>query len=221
MIHSAIEDNWMRVKIMHSAAYAVYLETCRSDYRERKLNGGDIFPFNAVEYETIKKESSMVGMVMAWSVVFLECIVNHALAEKLSDDSIIIDAIESPKRKTKNCKALKNIHVGLVHKLAILSNNLEVNQNIVDVVCELSSIRNRVVHDKPFELVDHGEGRVEITNFLKRGDGEFKRYVYDDLKHFFKKCDEIKRYITNQVAVYDTCVDIENISFSQLIHPCG
>ncbi len=210
----------MRVQIMHSAAYSIYLETHDSDYRNRRLNGGDIFPFNAAEFKIIQKESSIVGMVMAWSVVFLECVVNHALAEKLNDNSEIIDAIEFPKKITGKSKSLKKIHTGLVHKLAILSDNFEIDQKIIDVVCELSSIRNKVVHDKPFEFVDHGEGEVEISHFLKRGDGEFKEYVYDDLKKFYERCDEIKHYITKLASVSDMWIDIEMISFSQLFRSC-
>jgi hypothetical protein len=35
MIHGSIQDNWMRVEIMHSVAQAYYLSTHDSDCRER------------------------------------------------------------------------------------------------------------------------------------------------------------------------------------------
>ncbi len=94
MIHSGVEDNWLRVKIMHGIAYDFYLSTKDSEYREARLNPDGAFHFSVPVHELMRKEACVVGMLMAWSVVTLESLVNHALADTMEDREMAIQAIE-------------------------------------------------------------------------------------------------------------------------------
>ncbi len=94
----------MRVDIMHSIAQGYYLETYDSGFRERTMNNGSFFPFNSLNYQAMKKESCMVGMVMAWSVICLESLINHVLAANIDDRDAAISAIECPRVAAKEFK---------------------------------------------------------------------------------------------------------------------
>jgi len=55
----------MRVEIMHSVAQTFYQATHDSEFRRSTIKGGSPFMFNVEQYNTMVKESCIVGMVMA------------------------------------------------------------------------------------------------------------------------------------------------------------
>lgn len=213
MIQSAIEDNWMRVNIMHSIAQRYYLETHDSDFRERIINSGPFFPFNSIKYEAMKKESCMVGMIMAWSVICLESLINHALAENIDDRDVAIKAIEYPGKSVEKFRIPKSIRSEFSKKIIILANNEKNSYKFASIADELSDTRNLIVHDKPFEFTDY-DGDVEVTHLRQRGDPLEKQIKYDDLTDFYRKCEDVKDYIGSISSV--EVEGIQSISFIKL-----
>lgn len=214
MIHSSIKDNWMRVEIMHSVAQSYYEATHDSDFRNRMINGGAPFPFDAVQYNAMEKESCLVGMVMAWSVITLESLVNHSLAEMLNNRTSAIIAIEYPRQITDKLKIAKSTRSELSKKMAILSDSDESNSNYLSLADELSETRNQIIHDKPFNFTDYGDGEVEITHFRSRGDALEKRLRYENLGKFYSECDQIKDYVFSIVRL--DVMGLDDISFTAL-----
>lgn len=215
MIQSALEDNWMRVDIMHSIAQKYYLKTHDSDFRERTINNGPFFPFSSLKYEAMKSESCMVGMVMAWSVICLESLVNHALAENIVDRDVLIKTIEHPKSAAKKLNLQKKIKSELSIKIVILSNNRENSYKLASVADELSERRNLIVHDKPFEFRGYDNGDVDITHLRQRGKPFEKELRYDDLTDFYRKCEDVKDYIGSISS--KEILGIHGISFAKLV----
>ena len=214
MIQSAIEDNWMRVNIMHSIAKGYYLETHDSGFRERTINNGPFFPFNSLKYEAMKKESCMVGMIMAWSVICLESLINHALAENIDDRDVAIKAIEYPGKFNKEFSIPKSIRSEFSKKIIILANNEKNGHKFASMADGLSDIRNLIVHDKPFEFRDY-DGDVEVTHLKQRGAPLEKQMRYGDLTDFYKKCEDVKNYIGSISSV--EVEGIHSISFIKLV----
>lgn len=206
----------MRVEIMHSVAHTYYLSTHDSDFRKRMINRGNPFPFDVAKYDTMAKESCIVGMVMAWSVITLESFVNHAIAESLNNQTTAILAIEYPGQITDKLKIAKSAKSELAKKLIILADDDKGNSQFISIANELSETRNLIVHDKPFELIDHGDGEIEITHFRSRGEAPEIQHRYEHLSDFYTKCDEIWSYISliSPVAV----MGIPEISFTKLIN---
>jgi len=216
VIHSSIRDNWMRVEIMHSVAQAYYQVTNDSDFRDRMINRGALFPFDAVKYNTMEKESCVVGMVMAWSVVTLESYVNHAIAEKLNNQASAVMAIEFPRQITEKLKIGKSAKSELAKKLAILADEDKQNSKYITVADELSEIRNLIVHDKPFELLEYEDGEVEITHFRSRGEISETRHRFEHLSAFYLKCDKILDYVSSISSV--VVMGTPEMSFPNLIN---
>lgn len=216
MIHSSIKDNWMRVEVMHSVAKAYYQSTHSSEFRERMINGGQTFPFDVAQYEKMEKESCIVGMVMAWSVITIESLVNHALAERLNNRTSAIMAIEYPRQITDKLKIAKSTRSELAKKLVILADSDESNKEYTLLADELSEKRNLIVHDKPFDLLDYGDGNVDVTYFKSRGDSLGKLPRYGDLVKFYGKCDSVKDYVASISPV--EVMGLEEISFTKLIN---
>ena len=205
----------MRVEIMHSVAQTYYLATHDSDFRGRMIKGGPPFPFNAVKYDIMEKESCIVGMVMAWSVITLESLVNHSLAEGLNNKTLAIMAIEYPKQITDKLKIAKSARSEFANKLIILADNDEQNAQYISLADELAETRNLIVHDKPFELIDFGDGEIEITHFRKRGDALGNQPRYNDLVEFYEKCEKIKNYVVSISHMH--IMGLEEISFTELV----
>lgn len=216
MIHSSVNDNWMRVVIIHSVAREYFDSTHGTDFRQRMTSGGDFFPFDTSMYDMMEKESCIVGMVMAWAVVTLESLVNHALAEAINNKLSAIMAIEYPGQITQKLKVKKPGSSELANKLAILSDSLEPNADIIELADKLAKTRNSIVHDKPFNLIDYGDGEVEIENRRSRGEPKEGQIKYEELKSFFKNCDQIKDFIARKTDL-DT-VETSDFCFSSLIN---
>jgi len=199
---------------MHSVAQTYYLATHDSDFRERMINGGNPFPFDVAKYDTMEKESCIVGMVMAWSVITLESLVNHSLAERLNNKTSAIMAIEYPRQITDKLKIAKSARSELAKKLVILADCDEQDAQYISLADELSETRNLIVHDKPFELIDHGDGEVEITHFRSRGGKPEKRHRYGHLCDFYEKCDKVKNYASSISPMH--VIGLAEISFVKL-----
>lgn len=218
MIYSSIDDNWMRVEIMHSVARRYYEDTHDSDFRKRIINRSEMFPFYGLKYEKIQKESCIVGMVMTWSVVTIESLVNHCIAETINDATYAKMAIDYPKRITNKFNIPKSIRSELSKKIAILSDDYKNNREILSLADKLSDIRNRIVHDKPFNLIDYGDGEVEMINFNSRNYSSEKTCtMYENLGDFYKNCDHLKNYLHSIVSSRSS-IEFESISFTSLIN---
>ena len=206
----------MRVEIMHSVAQAYYQVTNDSDFRDRMINRGALFPFDAVKYNTMEKESCVVGMVMAWSVVTLESYVNHAIAERLNNQASAVMAIEFPRQITEKLKIGKSAKSELAKKLVILADEDKQNSEYITVADELSEIRNLIVHDKPFELLEYEDGEVDITHFRSRGEISETRHRFEHLSDFYLKCDKILNYVSSISPV--VVMGTPEMSFANLIN---
>jgi hypothetical protein len=180
------------------------------------INRGDPFPFDVIEYNTMEKESCIVGMVMAWSVITLESYVNHAIAEKLNNQTSAIMVIEFPRQITDKLKIGKSARSELAKKLVILADDDKQNLEYVSIADELSEIRNLIVHDKPFELLEYEDGEVEITHFRSRGDNIESRHRFEHLNDFYRKCDEIMSYVASISPV--VVMGLSEMSFTSLIN---
>ena len=197
MIHSSVEDNWLRVALMHGIARDIYASTQGTEFRERITSGGEIFPFDVSMFDSMESESRIVGMVMAWSVVTLESLVNHQLAATLNNKVLATMAIEYPSQVTDKLKLSKSARSELAKKLIILMDGTEQTaelsgKQLVDLADKLADTRNRIVHDKPFSLIDNGDGDVEIQWFRSREGSQHEPIRYGDLPDFYTDCDTIK-----------------------------
>lgn len=191
MIYSSVNDNWARVSIMHRVALDYYNSTKDSDFRKRSENNGAVFPFDTVAFGDMQNERHLVGMVMAWSVITLESMVNHTLAETFSDRDEIISMIEFPRRyaDSKNIKDLGNSE--LAKKIGILFNGRIPGRGVGNLADKISEARNIIVHDKPFEMIDHGDGDIEIDYLRKRGNKVLESIDFNSLPPFYRDCDAI------------------------------
>ena len=215
MIYSAVNHNWARVKIMHSVAREFLDKTHGSEFRHRSISRGDLFPFDLVAHEAMENESHIVGMLMAWSVITLESLVNHALAEAINNKASAIMAIEYPGQITDKLRIGRSARSELAKKLIILSDTLEPDSDILQLSDELADIRNEVVHDKPLHYVDLGDGDIEINYYRSRGIIDYKTLQYDALVSFFEKCDRIMDHILSKVD--NNPFESSEHSFSSLI----
>lgn len=215
MIYSGVEDNWQRVEIIHSIAKAFYRKTEGSDFRERlKPESRNIFPFDVNAYDSINKERCIVETVMVWSLVTIESAVNHILAEVENDSAEAIEAIRLPTKIMEKRGVKVNRCSDLSRKLLLLNFNGNNIEAIIKISETLSDIRNEIVHDKPFEYIDHGDGNVEIKPFRKNNI-DYKAYSYDDLKEFFEKCDVIITFLSE--IENNSSISFSTLKFSHLI----
>lgn len=214
MVLSAVSDNWARVKIVHAVARGFLDETLGSDFRRRTVGKGDVFPFDVAAHDSMEKESQIVGMLMAWSVITLESLVNHALAEAINNKASAVMAIEYPSQVTEKLKIGRSARSELAKKLIILSNTFESDNEMLQLCDELADIRNAVVHDKPFDYIDLGDGDVAINYFRSRGEATEEIVRYDSLVPFFRKCDRLVGYILRKTASFEN----GELSFSSLLN---
>lgn len=191
MAYSSVMENWMRVKIMHSIAQSYYAETRDSEYRKWLLNPTKELMFSTEAYDWMRKESCIVGMLMVWSVVTLESLVNHVLAETISSKEFAIQAIEYPGKVSENVNKFSKSD--LAKKLGILGGK-NTPEEITNLADELSSKRNAIVHDKPFDYSSTEDGE-EIEYYRTRGASENVIFRFEHLEKFYKDCKKICNYI--------------------------
>ncbi|WP_154724492.1 hypothetical protein [Thiothrix nivea] len=185
---------------MHSVAHSYYELAHSSGFRQKMMSNDDFFPFDLAQYDLIEKESSIIGMVMAWSVITLESIINQALAESLNDRSVVIEAIEHPNSVIKKFRIDTSVKSDLAKKIIILNDQKENIGEYIDAATSLSHIRNLIVHDKPFNLIYHGDGDVKIEHFRSRGEAFNKQLRYEYLRDFYAKCDKVLNFILPKIS---------------------
>jgi hypothetical protein len=195
MIHSYLEDNWIRVQIMHSIAKREYDLTAGTESREYFTKPiTDIVGFCPTTHDIMRRESCVVGMVMAWSVVALESLINHAIAETLGDHDKAVIAIRHPIEMTKG-KGLNYARSDLSRKLFILSDGNEPAE-VMQLANQLSFDRNDIVHDKPFRMVTTEDCDVSVNYFRMDGDEpRGQSFRFTGLAGFYENCDQIKKYV--------------------------
>lgn len=191
MIYSATDDNWMRVTTMHAIVKTHYDSTRGSEFRNRQISNGPFFPFDVTAFDTMQRESCLIGMLMAWSVVFLESLANHILAENLNNRLVAITSIEKPKSILPKFNSRSELAV----KIILINDQKEVDRKILETADSLADQRNRIVHDKPFWL-DRDSG--EIVNYSNRGVSGSKTPSYEDLEGFFADCDLIVQALISE-----------------------
>ncbi|WP_413665448.1 hypothetical protein ACG1BZ_09745 [Microbulbifer sp. CNSA002] len=145
--------------------------------------------------DDVQKESSLVGMLMAWSVVALESLINHAIAENLNNKMVAILAIEHPGQITGKIKKGISAKSELAKKLVVLDDDRTDISALLKTADSLADLRNYIVHDKPFDLVTDDEGEVDIEHYKVRGIEMEKRIRFKNLMPFFKDCDQIKEFV--------------------------
>lgn len=180
---------------MHSIARDLYATTAGTDFRDRITNHGDPFPFDAAAYQTIENESRIIGMVMAWSVVTLESLANHQLAAVLNNRVLALMAIEYPGQVTDKLRLSRSARSELAKKLIILLDGTQSGDSkdtdVVEKADALVDRRNLIVHDKPFRLIDHGDGDIDVEWFRSRGNMDSPPLRYEHLETFYSECDSV------------------------------
>lgn len=195
---------------MHSIAHDLYSSTQGTKFRNRITDGGEPFPFDAVAHTSIENEYRIVGMVMVWSVVTLESLVNHQIAVTINNKTLATLAIEYPAQVTNKLGLNNGARSELAKKLIILTDGSTELSSIADGLAEK---RNHIVHDKPFELIDHGDGEVETRWVRSRGDSDPPAMRYDDLSGFFADCDCVAACATDASSEPLDC----DINFGSLL----
>lgn len=219
MVYSAIKDNWVRVQCLHQIAHDLWQQTHDTEFRSRTLNNGDAFPFNIEACNIIKKEASIVEMLMAWSVMSIESLVNHALAEKINNRVLAIIAIEYPSKAIDTLKIKNTGNSELSKKISILfDNTVSGPSKIIRLADEISSLRNSIVHDKPYELMFDGEDYF-VEHFRIRESTKPYKYYYEDLTGFFIKCDKMVTFILSHSGLSeDIDTHAYELKFSSFIN---
>ena len=188
MIYSGVDDNWLRVELLHSLCSDYYYLTEGKECFEIKPDSK--FFFDTRLHDNIQKEASVVGMIATWSVVTLEALANQALAETIKCPKAVKKAIEHP-RQYHQCKAGSE----LATKIDILSSSGSTTGSMKQLAEELCDLRNLIVHDKPFNYTDLGDGEVKIDHYRLRGEPLNKQLRYPDLRQIFESCDQVRVFL--------------------------
>lgn len=195
MIYSDVDDNWLRVELLHSMVMTFHEITQGKELNIEVSAEGKVVLSNFGLFYDVEKESCSVGMLIVWSVVTLEALVNHALAETITDYNSAKDLIENPDPYIKNRKIICHGKSQLARKIEILNRNgCEISQ-VIELAGYLCDLRNVIVHDKPFDYTDYGDGDFNIAHLRKRGEPMERKLRYKDLQAFYQKCDHVREFI--------------------------
>lgn len=207
-IHSETYSNWGAVQQLHRICYEIHVRHNKSP----DLTSGNL---SRVFIEA--EEHRMVGVLMTWSVLTLESMANHALAEVIEHEISAINAIEDPKKilkellpKHKPGETKTTLKSGLSNKLMILADRQSIDREILKCADWLADRRNNIVHSKPFKYERYGEDEIESTRLAKRGDYEYPKY--SKLESFFTACDHVREFIQSKTMEMN---DVP--SFSELL----
>uniref|UniRef100_UPI003F79AEE4 hypothetical protein n=1 Tax=Chromobacterium amazonense TaxID=1382803 RepID=UPI003F79AEE4 len=196
--YSAVFDNWRRVKIMFALASSLYDQTKDSVYRDAFPDLVEWRVFFSIEINNkVREETCIVESVMVWSVITIESLVNHAIAETWKGTDVdLAKAIDKPKQKGMESSDLQA-------RLIIL-NGGAVSKDVESSAKYIADIRNELVHDKPFDYCDR-DGDVSIKYFTNKGRAE---KVFDpkfpDLEHFFYHCHLICKFVEEKIYIGDS-----------------
>lgn len=211
MVYSAAINNFERVALLYTIAEEYHQTNKRSGQKER-WKSGDIFPFSVEDWRNIQNESQIVEAVIVFSLITLESLANHIIAEKTEASELTKEFTEKDTIDLSigliegDYKAFSKIGIkrppkgDLSKKIKALdkllsskpSHYIETLQNIAN---KLSEARNSIVHDKPFDLTTYDDGNIEFTEFRNRG--KSKIYDFEFLENFFIDCQKIANYFNS------------------------
>lgn len=178
---------------MYSVVYEYFKLTKESDFRKRIVNNESIFPYSVSDYNNMSKESSLVDMIIVWGVVALESLINYALAELQDDFELAKKSINNPNG------VLRDLSISPIPKSKLATKIVALKRDPADIIIgladELSSTRNKIIHDKPIDYEMYDDEEV-ITSYSNSETEYLPSFRHEDLNEFFNKCDEIKNYIT-------------------------
>ncbi|HMW46918.1 MAG TPA: hypothetical protein PKD17_03350 [Cellvibrionaceae bacterium] len=217
MIYSSVEDNWLRIELMFEIASKYNDFTKGEDgFDVAETDGKLSFRMDVFLMDGEKKESCLVGMLMVWSVVTLESLINHAIAESINNELTAKLAIEHPGQITEKIKPRVNAKSELAKKLLILNDDSEDISKLLEIAEQLSERRNHIVHDKPFDHCTDEDGEPIIKYFRVRGKELDERIRFKSLGPFFKQCDSVKEFIQRKSNLGS--LDVHGKSFSGLLN---
>lgn len=232
MIYSDFEDNWKSVILLSELANMKFQET-KPFPREKIMRSGNNIEFtcsNLKYYYEYTEESRLTRMTMVWSLIAIESLVNHVIADCLDNKVVAISVIENPNNiissislKCEDKKEdLSRLKSELVKKLMILNQQKVVDGEMMAVfkaAQEISDLRNAIVHNKPISIIDFQDGDVEVFEYTKYSDRkvEVSRLKYVDLKVFFEKCDLVLSFLRKLRSGIGE--DLKEIAFNSLYNP--
>lgn len=141
-------------------------------------------------------EKSIVGMVVTWSAVTLEAILNHTISEQFDNRLAATSAIEDPKSFLKDFKldVPQGTRSELALKVLIISDSIKPDSELWKTANTIAARRNKIIHDKPHYFYQ-SEEYIDEWSYSKRGNEEPSSPSYEFLKEHFKLCDSILDYI--------------------------
>ena len=126
-------------------------------------------------------------MIVVWSAITIESLVNHAIAESSEDKKSAIRNIEHPP-KFNHFKEAKS---DLARKLLVLCKEEISDASILKAANHRTKLRNNIVHDKPIEYLNRNFDDLEIIPYSKRGNPENKIVYFEQLHGFYTMCHEV------------------------------
>ena len=210
MIYNRLDDNWHRMRTLMALARTRYEMTKDSDFRRRKIERGDSFPFDVRAYESMDSERCIVEIVVVWSVITTDSLLNLAIAESVREHDQAATAIERPTKYPIGSFDPKP-KWELAKKAAILGIRTGLRDAAIEVFesCDhLAKIRNGIVHDKPFELIDHSDDGVELREYPWQWQGREFEARFESLPPVFQMCDQVKEFVVAAVPeMKDKCAE--------------
>lgn len=231
MIYSDFDDNWKSVILLSGLANMKFQET-KPFPREKTIRSGDKeFPCPNFEYfDEYEEESRLTRMTMVWSLITIESLVNHVVADCLNNKIVAINVIENPKniidsiilKSEVKKEELSKFRSELVKKLIILNQEIFISSESIAVfkaAQEISDLRNAIVHNKPVSMMELQDGGFEVFEYTKFNDRKvgIAKLSYKDLEGFFEKCDLLLSFLVKLRS--ELIEDIKEISFKALYNP--
>jgi len=192
MIYSDFENNWLRLELLSNTAYSFYKLTKDNPHRSSPVIKNGNISFSLANYENIENEKAIVSILLAWSEITIDSLINNIIAENTSDRRTAIEYIENPKRQNQILKLANKPKSDLSCKLIILFGD-EVTQKISDISDTMAFIRNQIVHDKPLDVFT-GEEDYIIDVLSSKAQLEIHN-KYDDLLPIFAEFDIVLEFL--------------------------
>lgn len=167
MLYSNIDDHFTRIGYLKSSLDKIYSKIKNSTMRERILSGrGEVFPFSVEDYEMVMLEKSLLEILLVWVLITFESILNYCIAESIIEIDKAIKAIENPKEYAKSMTHSKLLKSDLQLKILIIGGDDDDTSNVAESITKLITIRNQIVHSKPFRI-SQIEETVKVVNYSK------------------------------------------------------
>jgi len=195
MIYSDFENNWLRLQLLSSSAYSFYKLTKGTQYRiEPIIHDGHIV-FSVDHYQNMEKERVMISMLLAWSEITIESLVNNIIAEIVNEKDKAIEYIERPKNQVQITSLFRKPKSELSCKLIILYGQ-ETDEHIYKISDKIAFIRNQIIHDKPFDVLTTDEDYIiSVLSSREQYDICTK---YDELLPVLEEYDVVLSYLMDK-----------------------